>query len=187
MNDESSIDGCCPVPFSMFSTGTFAGSLMTDSSASAAWKAAQTPAFQAALADESVIKDPANVPVLNMLNGTGQQPSIDDSSFISHLDPRLADPFLEGFAQSIGLVLLVAAVVLAIGFAVSFTLPELELRQVSGIQSRMDDDAETAAAATAAATLVVAASEQASERAQRSHARDRAPLPNGRPGHADLH
>src|SRR5450756_1391912 len=39
MNDESSIDGCCPVPFSMFSTGTFAGSLMTDSSASAAWKA----------------------------------------------------------------------------------------------------------------------------------------------------
>ena len=148
--------------------------------------AAQTPAFQAALADESVIKDPANVPVLNMLNGTGQQPSIDDSSFISHLDPRLAAPFLEGFAQSIGLVLLVAAVVLAIGFAVSFTLPELELRQVSGIQSRMDDDAEMAAATTAAATLVVAASEQASERAQRSHARDRAPLPNGRPGHADL-
>src|SRR5665647_521187 len=160
MNDESSIDGCCPVPFSMFSTGTFAGSLMTDSSASAAWKAAQTPAFQAALADESVIKDPANVPVLNMLNGTGQQPSIDDSSFISHLDPRLADPFLEGFAQSIGLVLLVAAVVLAIGFAVSFTRPELELRQVSGIQSRMDDDAETAAAARAAEASVVAASEQ---------------------------
>src|SRR5665647_3177195 len=117
MNDESSIDGGCPVPFSMFSTGAFAGSLMTDGSASAAWNAgvcaaAQTPAFQAALADPSVIKDPANAPVLNMLNGTGQPPSIDDSSFISHLDPRLAAPFLEGFAQSIGLVLLVAAVVI---------------------------------------------------------------------------
>src|SRR5665648_1022824 len=137
MKDESSIDGGCPVPFSIFSTGAFAGLPTTVGSVSAAWNAgvcaaAQTPAFQAALTDPTVVGNPANAPVLKMLNGTGQPPSIDDSSFITHLDPRLAAPFLEGFAQSIGLVLLVAAVVLAIGFAVSFTLPDLELRQVSG-------------------------------------------------------
>ncbi|KGM15049.1 major facilitator transporter, partial [Actinotalea fermentans ATCC 43279 = JCM 9966 = DSM 3133] len=113
----------------------------------AAFQAASgTPAFQAALADESVTSDPANAPVIAMLQGGGDAgggavPSLNDSSFINHLDPRLAAPFLEGFAQSIGLVMLVAACVLVVAFALSFTLPQLALRQVSGIQSRLDEDA----------------------------------------------
>ncbi|HEY3437431.1 MAG TPA: MDR family MFS transporter, partial [Actinotalea sp.] len=90
--------------------------------------AAKTPAFQAAINDPAVQKDPANAPVLGMLQGA--KPALDDSSFISHLDPRLAKPFLDGFAQSTSLVLIIAAGILLIGFALSFTLPELPLRQV---------------------------------------------------------
>ena len=120
--------------------------------------ASRTDAFRAALADKAVTSDPANAPVLQMLHGGGgAAPSLDDSSFIERLDPRLAQPFLEGFAQSIGVVLLVAAAVLVVAFALSFTLPELPLRQTSGIQSRLDDDEARAAARTASA---VAASEQ---------------------------
>src|SRR5665648_432265 len=39
MKDESSIDGGCPVPFSIFSTGAFAGLPTTVGSVSAAWNA----------------------------------------------------------------------------------------------------------------------------------------------------
>lgn len=141
--------------------------------------AAGTPEFQAALADESVTSDPANAPVIAMLQagsgggaGSGAMPSLNDSSFINHLDPRLAAPFLEGFAQSIGLVMLVAACVLVVAFLLSFTLPQLALRQVSGIQSRLDEDAADApgapgaaadgadAAATSQTAAAVASSEQ---------------------------
>nr|WP_024286458.1 MDR family MFS transporter [Cellulomonas sp. KRMCY2] len=102
--------------------------------------AARTPSFQAALEDPAVLDNPANAPVLGMLDGTGAVPSLDDSSFIGGLDPRLAAPFLDGFAQSTSLVILVAAVILAVGFATSFLLPSVPLRQVSGIQSRIDAD-----------------------------------------------
>lgn len=114
--------------------------------------------------------DPANAPVIAMLQGGGaggaKPPSLNDSSFINALDPRLAAPFLEGFAQSIALVMLVAACVLVVAFALSFTLPQLALRQVSGIQSRLDEDAagvasaKPDAAATAQTASAVAASEQ---------------------------
>ena len=46
-----------------------------------------------------------------------------DSSFLSHLDPRLAKPFLEGFSDSIDLVFLVGAGVMVFGFLVMLFLP----------------------------------------------------------------
>ena len=110
--------------------------------------AVSTPAFQAALRDPAVTGDPANRPVLELLRGRsleGSTGSIDDSSFIAQLDPRLARPFLEGFADSIGLVFLVGAGVLAVGMILVIFLPEEPLRRESGIQAR-----ETAAAAAAA-------------------------------------
>ena len=77
--------------------------------------AAQTPAFQAAVADPAVQANPANAPVLGLLQpgSTATLPSLNDSSFINNLDPRLAKPFLDGFSQSIDLVLLVAACIIA--------------------------------------------------------------------------
>jgi len=117
---------------------------------------AQTPDFQAAVADPAVQADPANAPVLDMLHGTGGSvPSLDDSSFINNLDPRLARPFLDGFSDSVDLVLLIAACVMAVGVVLTFLLPELPLRNVSGIQGRMQEGA--AEDAAAAATRVPAA------------------------------
>ncbi|NMM30398.1 MAG: MFS transporter [Cellulomonas sp.] len=114
---------------------------------------APTAGFQAALADPAVRADPANAPVLAMLSGhggAGTAPSINDSSFISALDPRLARPFLDGFAQSIDLVLLIAAVIMVLGFVLTLILPELPLRNVSGIQGRIDGETVAAEAAASA-------------------------------------
>jgi EmrB/QacA subfamily drug resistance transporter len=124
--------------------------------------AAQTPAFQAAIADPAVQADPANAPVLAMLQpgGGGTVPSLDDSSFINNLDPRLAQPFLDGFAQSVDTVLLLAACIMAVGVILTVMLPELPLRNVSGIQGRFDEAAaadatvEPPAQAASAATAV---------------------------------
>ena len=116
---------------------------------------APTPEFQAALADPAVRADPANAAVVDALQGTGSFPSLDDSSFIGALDERLARPFLEGFASSVDLVLLIAAVIMVVGVVLTILLPELPLRNVSGIQGRLDEDGaadvEAAAEATGAA------------------------------------
>jgi predicted MFS family arabinose efflux permease len=107
-----------------------------------------TAGFQAALADPAVLADPANAPVITMVTGQGggALPSLDDSSFITALDPRLAQPFLEGFAESIDLVLLIAAAIMILGVILTVLLPELPLRNVSGIQGRLDDEAAELAA-----------------------------------------
>lgn len=110
--------------------------------------AAKTPEFQAALADKAVTGNPANAPVLEALaNPSSATVSLNDSSFIAHLDPRLAAPILQGFSDSVSLVMLTAAGVLVIGFLLSWFVPELPLRMVSGIQSRMEEDAEALAEA----------------------------------------
>ena len=130
--------------------------------------ASQTPEFQAAVADPAVVADPANAPVLGMLQGGGGAvPSLDDSSFINALDPRLAQPFLDGFAQSVDTVLLLAAFIMVFGVILTVMLPELPLRNVSGIQGRFDDDAAASAAGVTAVggVTAVVADEAAVDRA----------------------
>lgn len=125
-------------------------STVGDNIAAAFRTVAQTPAFQAAVADPAVQADPANAPVLAMLQpggAGGAVPSLDDSSFINNLDPRLAQPFLDGFSQSVDTVLLLAACIMAVGVILTVMLPELPLRNVSGIQGRFDEAADAAAAA----------------------------------------
>jgi EmrB/QacA subfamily drug resistance transporter len=131
-------------------------STVGDNIASAFRRAAETPAFQAAVADPAVQADPANAPVLSMLQpgGGATVPSLDDSSFINNLDPRLAQPFLDGFAQSVDTVLLLAACIMAVGVILTVMLPELPLRNVSGIQGRFDEAADAAAAQPAQAAAV---------------------------------
>ncbi|MDQ1585071.1 MAG: hypothetical protein QOJ90_1224 [Actinomycetota bacterium] len=102
---------------------------------------APTPSFQAALSDPKVLADPTNASVVHALKSGGTLPAgaLDDTSFLSHLDPRLARPFLIGFADSIDLVFLCAAGVLLLGLIVVLFLPEEPLRMVSGLQARQDD------------------------------------------------
>jgi hypothetical protein len=94
-----------------------------------------------------VLADPANKPVLDLMSGAagGTSGMLDDSSFISALDQRLARPFQVGFAESIDLVLLIAAAVMVIAIVLAVLLPELPLRNVSGIQGRVDAEAAAAA------------------------------------------
>jgi len=65
-----------------------------------------------------------------------------DSSFLTHLDPRLARPFLMGFAQSAVTVFICAAAVVAVAFVMSFFIKAAVLRNKSA--------SEEAAAAAAA-------------------------------------
>jgi EmrB/QacA subfamily drug resistance transporter len=106
--------------------------------------AARTPAFQSALTDPAVTSDPANKSVLDAVrHGAGANTSgvLNDSSFIQHLDPRLAAPFKEGFAESMQLVFLLVAAIGVIGFLLSLAIKELPLRTMSGIQARQAEEA----------------------------------------------
>jgi EmrB/QacA subfamily drug resistance transporter len=64
---------------------------------------------------------------------------LSDTSFIQKLPDFLATPFKTGFSDSIDLVFLVAAGVVAIGFFVLLFLPQVALSDKSGIQARQDD------------------------------------------------
>jgi hypothetical protein len=107
---------------------------------------APTPEFQSALKDPAVLTNPANKPVLDMLHGGASSTgaALNDSSFINHLDPRLARPFLVGFADSIDRVFLLAAIVIAVAWVLVWFLPEEKLRSMSGLQARQHDAAEAA-------------------------------------------
>jgi EmrB/QacA subfamily drug resistance transporter len=107
-----------------------------------------TADFQAALRDPAVTSDPANAPVLELLRnpGAGLGAATEDSSFINALDPRLARPFVVGFAESIQTVFLLAAIVMVVAWVVVWFLPEETLRTQSGIEARQSEEAAAAAA-----------------------------------------
>ncbi|MYT28646.1 MULTISPECIES: MFS transporter [unclassified Streptomyces] len=126
-----------------------------------AFKAAvSTTRFQEALKDPAVLHDPANKPVLDMLKHPGNGGSsgvLSDSSFIQHLDPRLAEPFKRGFADSMHTVFLMGAVVVALAFVLMWFIKEVPLRQISGLQARAQAEAEANGEAPPAAEAARAA------------------------------
>ena len=65
---------------------------------------------------------------------------LSDTSFIQQLPDFLARPFKVGFSDSIDLVFLIAACVVAVGFFVFLFLPQLALSDKSGIQAQQDGD-----------------------------------------------
>ncbi len=100
-------------------------------------QAAPTPAFQQAVAEH-----PDQAGFLRGGSGEGGAGgALEDTSFINQLDERLALPFRTGFSDSMDLIFLLAAGVLAIGFATTLALPELPLRTQSGLQARAGEDA----------------------------------------------
>jgi EmrB/QacA subfamily drug resistance transporter len=76
--------------------------------------------------------------------------ALQDSSFINQLAPEIAHPFKVGFSESMDLVFVLGALVLLLGVLVVSFLPDLPLRELSGVQARQADAA--AAAAEAAIT-----------------------------------
>jgi EmrB/QacA subfamily drug resistance transporter len=105
---------------------------------SAVRAAAATPAYQAALADPAVRANPANAAAIT---GQGASQLVQDSSALQRMDSRLAEPFLQGFSQSMDLVFLVAACVIFVGFLLIWFLKETPLRTTSGIQARQAEEA----------------------------------------------
>ena len=82
---------------------------------------------------------------------------LSDTSFIQELPAFLAQPFKAGFSDTIDLVFLVAAGVVALGFFVLLFLPEVALSDKSGIQARQDADGGSADGPGTAVTPDVAA------------------------------
>ncbi len=116
--------------------------------------AALTPAFQQAISDPTVLETGKNAAVIGALAAHTPDAfaqagiTMDDTSFIHQLDPRIAAPFQIGFSSAITSVLLVAAAIAAVGLVVIFFLPSLPLKETSGLQA-MADEAELAAGVTA--------------------------------------
>jgi EmrB/QacA subfamily drug resistance transporter len=71
---------------------------------------------------------------------------VTDSSFLKNLDPVLAAPFKQGFADSMHLVFLIVAGVAVLGFLLMLSIKEVPLRKLSGAQARAQEEAATAAA-----------------------------------------
>ncbi|WP_089107676.1 MDR family MFS transporter [Streptomyces hyaluromycini] len=115
-----------------------------DKIASALGSAARTPSFQAALHDPAVLRNPSDKPVLDMVqnpgSGVGGPNVLSDSSFIQRLDPRLAEPFQQGFADSMHVVFLITAGVFAVAFLLVLWTREVPLRKVSGIEARAAEE-----------------------------------------------
>lgn len=102
--------------------------------------AQSTPAFQQALA--------AHPDQAASLQGGGGG-TLEDTSFIQKLDHAIALPFQQGFSESMDMIFLIAAIVIAFGFVLMLFLPEVPLRQHSGLQARQAEGGEPAGAAAA--------------------------------------
>ncbi len=133
-------------------------STLPDKITAALTSAAQTdPAFQAAMADPAVRANPVNAPFFALAQG-GSGDVLNDSAFLQTIDTRLAHPILVGFSNSITLVFLVAACVIAVGFFLVLFVRELPLRTMSGARAAaMEEAARTGEVPTAVAVEAVPA------------------------------
>jgi EmrB/QacA subfamily drug resistance transporter len=111
--------------------------------------AVPTTDFQAALADPANAAVAAQFQAAQAAGGSGAATGVlQDSSFLTGLDERLAKPFLVGFSEAMDLVFLVGSAVMVVGFLVMLFLPHVELRKSSAYGDRANDEAEAAMAAT---------------------------------------
>ncbi|MGN5377303.1 MFS transporter [Streptomyces lasalocidi] len=100
-----------------------------------------TPEFIAAMHDRQVQANPANKAVIDaFVNGKGQL-SLNDTSFLAHLDPRIAKPLLLGFSQAIDYSFLICGFVMVVAFILVFWLKSVPLSMMSGLQARAKQEA----------------------------------------------
>ena len=93
---------------------------------------------------QAALRDPANAEFAAQLaqaqasgsNAAVTSGILDDSSFLTTLDERLARPFLIGFSEAMDTVFLVGAGVMVVGFLVLLLLPHVELRKGSAYSER---------------------------------------------------
>ncbi len=122
--------------------------------------AAQTPEFQQVVSDPATLDNPTNAAILGVIQSgsldSADGLSLDDTSFLKELDPVLAAPFEEGFADAIGNVLFISGMIAIGGIFFALFVPQLPLRETSGLeqmhaeQKQEEADAEAASAGGAA-------------------------------------
>ncbi len=94
----------------------------------------------AATQDPAVLANPANQALLGSLRSGGAESALtSDSSFLIGADERLTAPFRVGFVEASLDVFFWAAVVLAIGFAISWFIKEIPLRDKSASQEAAEE------------------------------------------------
>ena len=71
----------------------------------------------------------------------GGSASINDTSFLAHIDSVLAHPFKVGFSDAMSIVFLVGACVVVIAFVLSLFLKEIPLRTMSGLEAARAEEA----------------------------------------------
>jgi EmrB/QacA subfamily drug resistance transporter len=86
---------------------------------------------------------------------TSQSAALNDTSFLQHIDKRLAHPFLEGFSNSMDLVFLLAAGVTVIAFVFMLITKEVPLRMQSGLDAQASEGGKPPAPAEQAANPAV--------------------------------
>jgi hypothetical protein len=84
--------------------------------------ASSAPAFRAAAAQH-----PEQAGMLDLASAGGQS-ALDDTAFLQHLHPLLAQPFRQGFTDALGIAFLVAAAVMAAALVLALLIKELPLR-----------------------------------------------------------
>ncbi|MFD2468558.1 MDR family MFS transporter [Amycolatopsis silviterrae] len=106
-------------------------STVGDRIAAAVRSAMASPAFTAALAQHPEFA--------RQMAGGGLD--VNDTSFLSTLDPVLARPILEGFSSSMSTVFLIGGAVLTVGFALVWLLREKPLSDKSAMEQRAEQEA----------------------------------------------
>ena len=93
-----------------------------------------------ALNDPAVLQDSKNQGILEVFqSGPGAANSVtEDSSFLIEADERLTLPFRIGFVESSLTVFLLAAIIIGIGFVISWFIKEVPLREKSASQEIAD-------------------------------------------------
>jgi EmrB/QacA subfamily drug resistance transporter len=114
------------------------------------------------------------------LQQAGASSVLSDTSGI-HRFPALVEPFNIGFSNVISLVFLVAAAVVAIGFFVLWFLPEVPLRNQSGIQAQQEAANDAAAGSDAVPPAVERTPEEETANAVGAAAPTSTPPPAGKP------
>ncbi len=116
--------------------------------------------IEAALNDPAVVADPNNKAIIEVLrNGEDNPTSLADSlngnsAFLTNADPRLAEPFLVGFADATMSVFWIAFAVAATAFVLSWFMRTQPLREKSALQEAADAAFQAERAAETMGSLV---------------------------------
>ncbi|HSU70976.1 MAG TPA: MDR family MFS transporter [Micrococcaceae bacterium] len=99
------------------------------------------PHYLATLKDPAVLADPNNKKLFDFFKNGASNDSLNDTSWLHQANPTLTFPIRDGFAQSIDLVMLTAAGLVAVAFLITFLLPKGKLTDSSLVAKAKEEAA----------------------------------------------